>query len=89
MKFRITAEVIDIRPNGTLVLEGRRTIRANEEVWELSLGGVIRPEDVLPDNTVLSEDVADLRIIKREKGHVVDGYQRGWLLKWLDHYQPF
>jgi flagellar L-ring protein precursor FlgH len=89
MKLRIAAEVIDIRPNGLLVIDGQRTIQNNEESWELSLTGIVRPEDVLPNNTVLSENVDKLRINKREKGHVMDGYRRGWLLKWLDTYQPF
>ncbi|NUQ63600.1 MAG: flagellar basal body L-ring protein FlgH [Pirellulales bacterium] len=89
MKFRIASEVVDIRPNGTIVIEGHRMIRNNEEVWEMSLCGVVRPEDVLPNNTVLSENVADLRIHKREAGHIRDGYRRGWFLKWLDAYQPF
>ena len=89
IKFNIAARVVDIRPNGTLVIEGRRTIHNNEEKWEFSLTGVIRPEDVLPNNTVQSENVAELRIYKRESGHVRDGYRRGWLLQWLDRYQPF
>jgi len=89
MKFHVTAEVVDIRPNGTLVIEGHRSIQSNQEVWDMSISGVIRPEDVLPNNTVLSEKVGQMRIHKRERGHVVDGYQRGWLLQWLDHYQPF
>lgn len=89
MRFRIACEIVDIRPNGTLVLEGRRSIQANAEQWEMSLTGIARPEDILPNNTVLSEDLASLRINKREAGHVRDGYRRGWLLKILDRYQPF
>jgi flagellar L-ring protein precursor FlgH len=89
MKFRIACEVVDIRPNGTLVLEGRRWLRNNEEIWEISLLGVVRPEDVLPNNTVLSENVASLRVFKREIGHVRDGYRRGWFTRMLDEYQPF
>ncbi len=89
MKFRIACRVVDIRPNGNVVIEGRRTIQNNEDVWEQSLTGVVRPEDVLPNNTVLSENVAELRVFKREAGHVRDGYRRGWLLKWMDGYQPF
>jgi flagellar L-ring protein precursor FlgH len=89
MRFRIACEIVDIRPNGTLVLEGRRSIQNNKEQWELSLTGIARPEDILPNNTVLSEDLASLRIHKREAGHVRDGYRRGWLLKILDRYQPF
>lgn len=89
MKLRIACRVVDIRPNGTMILEGHRLIQVNEESWEISLGGSIRAEDVLPNNTVMSENVADLRIIKREHGHVRDGYRRGWFMEWLDKYQPF
>jgi flagellar L-ring protein precursor FlgH len=89
MKFRISCRVVDIRPNGNLVIEGRRTVRNNLEVWEQSLTGEVRPKDVLPNNTVLSENVAELRIEKRESGHVRDGYRRGWMLQWLDKWQPF
>ncbi len=89
MKFRIACRVVDIRPNGNLILEGRRSVRNNHDVWEYSLTGEIRPEDVLPNNSVLSENVADIRIHKRESGHVRDGYRRGWFLRWLDKYQPF
>ncbi|MCS7237764.1 MAG: flagellar basal body L-ring protein FlgH [Thermoguttaceae bacterium] len=89
MKFRIACEIVDIRPNGTLVIEGRRWLRNNDEVWEIFLLGTIRPEDVLPNNTVLSENVANLRVYKREIGQVRDGYRRGWFTRLLDDYQPF
>ncbi|MBX7167073.1 MAG: flagellar basal body L-ring protein FlgH [Pirellulales bacterium] len=89
LKFRIAATVVDIRANGDLVLEAHRTIQINEEVWEQSLTGIVRREDVLPNNTVLSEDIAELRIVKREVGSVRDGYRRGWFLRILDRYQPF
>jgi flagellar L-ring protein precursor FlgH len=89
MKFRIAANVVDIRPNGNLILEARRTIQNNEETWEQFLTGTVRPLDVLPDNTVLSQNVADLRIQKRECGHVRDGYRRGWFLKFVDAIKPF
>jgi flagellar L-ring protein FlgH len=89
MKLQIACNVVDIRPNGNLVLEGRRTIKNNEDTWEYSLSGEIRAEDVLPNNTVLSQNVSNMRMVKREEGHVRDGYRRGWFLQWLDKYQPF
>lgn len=89
MKFHITCRVVDIRPNGNLVLEGRRVIINNEESWELSLSGVVRPDDVLPNNTVLSETIAEMRIHKREAGHIRDAYRQGWLQRWMDRYNPF
>jgi flagellar L-ring protein precursor FlgH len=89
MQFKIACKVVDIRPNGILVIEGNNSIRNNDEVSDYSLTGEIRAEDVKPDNTVLSPNIANLRIDKREAGHVRDGYRRGWLLKWMDKYQPF
>ncbi|MBN2295917.1 MAG: flagellar basal body L-ring protein FlgH [Pirellulales bacterium] len=89
MEFKIACTVVDIRPNGVLVLEGHRTIRNNNETWDLSLTGLVRPKDVLDNNTILSENVADLKIFKREEGSVRDSYRRGWLMKWIDTYQLF
>jgi flagellar L-ring protein precursor FlgH len=89
MSFRIAARIVDIRPNGHLVLEAHRTIRNNSEQWDQSLTGIVRPEDILPNNTVLSEDVAELSIFKREQGLVRDGYRRGWLYKLIDRYGLF
>ena len=89
LKFKIACRVVDIRPNGNLLMEGSRQIRNNEENWEYSLSGEIRADSILPNNTVLSENVADLKISKREAGHVRDSYSRGWMLEWLDKWQPF
>jgi flagellar L-ring protein precursor FlgH len=89
LKLTIACSVVDIRPNGLLVLEGHRSIHVNSEQWEVSLGGMVRAEDILPNNTVPSEKVADMRLDKREAGHIRDGYRRGWFQKWLDKYQLF
>lgn len=89
LRFNIAAEVVDIRPNGNLVLEARRHIRLNNENWEYALTGVCRSADIKPDNTVQSEDIAELSIYKREQGHVRDGYRRGWFTRWFDQLQPF
>lgn len=89
LKFVIACNVVDIRPNGNLVLEGRRTIKNNEDTWEYSLSGEVRPDSIKMNNEILSSDVADMRIVKRESGHVRDSYRRGWMLEWLDKWQPF
>ncbi len=89
LQFRIAAEVVDIRPNGLLVIEAHKRVKNNDEEMEQSLSGLVRREDVLPNNTVLSEDVAELDIYKREAGHVRDASRRGWFLKALDTMKPF
>lgn len=84
MEFDIQARVVDIRPNGNLVLEARRDVKNNEEQWLFSLTGECRSQDIGPGNILLSKNIADLRIDKREHGQVRDGYKRGWFLKWFD-----
>jgi len=84
LEFDIQARIVDIRPNGNLVLEARKHINNNEEHWEFSLTGECRPQDIGAGNTILSRNIADLRIDKRERGQVRDGYKRGWFQKWFD-----
>ena len=89
LSFTIAATVVDIRPNGNLVLEAHKHVQDNEDIWDQSLSGLIRPQDVLPNNTVLSENIAELMIDKREVGHVRDGYRRGWLTRLYDRFSIF
>jgi len=89
LTFRIAAAVVDIRPNGNLVIEARREIRINEEVWQQSLTGIVRRQSIGPDRTVRSDEVAELRIEKRERGFVNDSYSRGWFARWYDKWKPF
>lgn len=89
VQFRITARVVDIRPNGNLILEARKEITDNEDVWEQRLTGEVRPEDIAPDNTVFSEKLADMRISKSETGAVRDGYRRGWFKRLYERFNPF
>jgi flagellar L-ring protein precursor FlgH len=67
---RMTATVIEVLPNGNLVVEGSRSIKVNEEDQELVLRGVIRPTDVTPANTILSSNIADAEIYYKGKGPI-------------------
>lgn len=89
LALNIACEIVDMRPNGALVLEGHKQVGVNEENWEVSLTGMCRREDIGPDNTVLSRNVLDLKLDKRERGQVRDGYKRGWFVRWFDQFDPF
>jgi len=89
LSFRIGAKIVDIRPNGNLVIEGHQTIRNNEERWRISLTGVVRREAIQADRTVSSDSIYDFNVDKEELGQVRDGYSRGWLAKWYDRFKPF
>lgn len=86
---RITGEIIDIKPNGNLVLQAKADLRFENEVSIITLTGVVRSEDVTPDNTVLSTQLADKVIDVQNKGSVRDGTRRGWIPRFLDFIRPF
>ena len=86
---RITAEVVDIKPNGNLVLEASARVKNDEEEQIISLTGICRSLDVTPDNTVLSTQLADLQIVENNTGAIRDATRRGWIPKALDFLRPF
>jgi flagellar L-ring protein precursor FlgH len=89
LAFNLAAEVIGIRPNGNVVIEARRTIQNNDDVWEYYLSGECRQQDIGVGNLVLSKDVLNLMVKKTERGAVRDGYRRGWFQKGFDAMNPF
>ncbi len=89
LTFNIAAEVADIRPNGTIVLSAQKTLTNNDNVFEFSLSGICRAADITPDNTVMSRQIYDLKVGKVDRGHVRDGYSRGWLTKFIARIKPF
>ncbi len=89
VKFEIGTQVAAVLPNGNLVLEAHRRLVINDEVWLVSLSCVCSRESIQPGNFVLSKDVANLDISKREYGQIRDSYKRGFVTKMLDLFSPF
>lgn len=89
IQYRIAAIVVDIRPNGNLILEARKSIRTNRDVWEYRLTGEIRSKDVNRDNTALSENIANLDIVKHQRGKVYESTKRPWGVVLYDLIFPF
>jgi flagellar L-ring protein precursor FlgH len=86
---RISATVVDVKPNGTLVVEAVAQVTVDKEVQIFRLTGICRGEDITPDNTVLSTQLANLSISKQTKGEVHDGVKSGWLNSLIDKVNPF
>jgi hypothetical protein len=70
LSFTVAASVVDLRRNGDLVIEGRKSVVKDGAVWEQSLSGVVRPDRIGPERTIRSDDVAECRIRIRKKGAV-------------------
>ena len=85
---RITGEIIDIKPNGNLVIEAVSRIQHDEEIAKVTVTGHCRSVDVTPDNTILSTQLADLRIDVQNEGAVKDAATRGWIPKLLYFLKP-
>ena len=86
---KIAATVVDVKPNGNLVLEAKRFIQTDDEKISMTLTGMVCPTDVGVDNTVSSTNVADLAVTKATSGIARDGQKRGWLVRLLHAISPF
>jgi flagellar L-ring protein precursor FlgH len=85
----ITAKVVEVLPNGNMVLESRKEILVNNEKEILVFKGIVRPDDISPNNTVLSQYVADAQIYLVGDGVLDDKQSPGWLARFLDKIWPF
>jgi flagellar L-ring protein FlgH len=81
---RITARVIDVKPNGVLVLEARKHVAKNEEVQGILISGECRQEDVTDKNTVLSSQIADLTLLAESSGEVDKAATKGLIPRLLE-----
>lgn len=85
---RIQATVIDVKPNGNLVLEAKNDVEFGGERFAVTLTGTCCSRDVTPQNTVLSSQIADLTLRAKESGATRDASRRGWLQRAFDFLRP-
>jgi flagellar L-ring protein FlgH len=89
LETRLSARVIDVLPNGYLVVEGIREIKVNNENQSVYLTGVVRPEDINSNNAVPSSAVAQMSVRVQGRGVVSQPIKPGWLYRILTGILPF
>lgn len=81
---RVQARIIEVKPNGTLVLEARKTLINDEERSVLVATGICRAEDITAENSVLSSVIYDLTVEKQHEGSLRDSGRKGLFTRILD-----
>ena len=80
----LTGRVVEVLPNGDLVVEGIREMEINGDRQVLVLTGVVRPADVDPANVVRSTAIGQLRIRYFGQGLIRDNLKPGWIVRILN-----
>ncbi len=83
IRAKISARVDSVLANGDLVITGLRTIVVNGEEQKITLSGIVRPADILANNSVYSYNIADARIAFEGNGVVSSAQGPGWITKLL------
>ncbi|WP_457678195.1 flagellar basal body L-ring protein FlgH [Thermovibrio sp.] len=85
----ISARVVKVYPSGDLFVVGEKVIKINDDYQVLKISGIVRPEDVGPDNTVPSSKVADMFVEYNGEGYFNESSRPGWLARLLSKIWPF
>lgn len=89
LNARVTVVIEDVLPGGNLAIRGSRSVQVNGETEELTLRGIVRWQDIRPDNTVLSSTIADAKITYTGDGPLGEKQRVGWLIRLMDWLWPF
>lgn len=89
MTAYMTATVVDVLPNGNLLIRGSRWTKVNDEMQQTVLEGIVRPIDISRNNTIQSQNIAEAKIFLVGKGPVSKHQKPGWLNQFIDAVLPF
>ena len=81
----ITVTISDVLPNGNLVVRGEKWLTLNQGEEFIQISGIVRPQDIGTNNTILSTQIGDARITYSGKGVLAESNKMGWLARFFNH----
>lgn len=84
LQGNITVTVAEILPNGNLIVRGEKWITLNRGDEFIRISGMIRPDDIAPDNTILSTRLANAKISYSGTGELANSSSMGWLSRFFN-----
>jgi flagellar L-ring protein precursor FlgH len=85
----ITATVVEVLPNGHLVVIGEKQVGVNHNVDVLRFSGTVNPRDIQLGSLISSTQVANARIQSRGRGQTDEAQAMGWLSRFVMNVMPF
>lgn len=85
----ITARVTKVYPNGNLFIVGKKVVRVNDDNQVLLISGIVKPTDIMQDNSVDSSRISDMYVEYNGEGYMADSSKPGWLAQFLRRIWPF
>ena len=85
----VSVTVAQVLPNGTMIVQGRKTVTLNRGDEFIQIRGIVRPADIGADNRVLSTRVADASIAYTGRGDVARAARQGWFSRFFQTVSPF
>jgi len=89
LELNVAAIVIDVLPNGNLMIKGSQEVRVNAELRVLTIAGIVRPADIGAENTIPYERIAEARISYGGRGRITEIQQPAYGQQVLDQVLPF
>lgn len=85
----ISARVTKVYPNGNLFIVGKKVVRVNDDYQVLLISGIVRPTDIMQDNSIDSSRISDMYVEYNGEGYMADSSKPGWLAQFLKRIWPF